>query len=123
MSIKLKNPVIEKVLENGKVIIIKFGDGLRYRLQHPGNRDYLQWQKEHYSMTAGFDQEAMLDKFFEYCVIPEDHDKKPELDNILPTEVTAWSTLMHKFLSGDVQLVIEKSAGKKNQKSGMEAEQ
>jgi len=125
MAAKIKNPIIESSIDDGKDVIIRFTDGLKYRLQHPGNRQVLQWEKEHYSITTGFDEESMLDKFFEHCVFPEDHGNRPTLESISPADVKTWSKLMHKFFSGDIQVILANStdhaSGKKNKSQAMEA--
>jgi hypothetical protein len=115
------NPVITAMDENGKVAYVKFIDGRMYKLQHPGNRIYLDWQKDFISITDGIDQAEFLDKAFEYCVIPEGHDFKPTIDNVKPKELGVWGKLLRRFLDGSIDDVPEGKAsdvGKASPKGG-----
>jgi hypothetical protein len=124
MAVKPRNPIIKKLSSNGDKAEITFVDGRDYELQHPGIRVNMEWQKENFNITEGFDNAAMLDNFFEHCVYPIGHGNKPDLDSITPAEATAWSKVMHKFLSGDLQTIVDMAAssGKKNQKPDSESQ-
>lgn len=88
---------------DGLVAIIRFVDGKNYRLQHPGNRTYLEWQKEFFTVTEGMDVAKFLDKAFEYCVIPEGHTFRPTVDTVKPKELGVWSRVLRRFLDGDLE--------------------
>ena len=94
---------------DGRVVVIRFIDGKNYRLQHPGNRTYLEWQKEFFSLTEGVDQAKFLDKAFEYCVIPENHSFKPTVDTVKPKDLGVWGRVLRRFFDGDVDPPVAKS--------------
>lgn len=94
--------------DDGRMAIIKFVDGKTYKLQHPGNRVYLEWQKEFFSVTEGVDLAKFLDKAFEYCVIPENHGFKPTVDTVKPKELGVWSRVLRRFLDGDIDAPVER---------------
>lgn len=96
------NPILTGMDENGRVAYVKFIDGRAYKLQHPGNRIYLDWQKDFFSVTEGVDQAKFLDRAFEYCVIPDGHDFRPSVDNVKPRELGVWQRLLRRFLDGDL---------------------
>lgn len=100
------NITIIGIENDGKVVIIEFVDGRKYRLQHPGNRTHLQWQKEYFSVTEGFDQAKFLDNAFEYCVIPEGHEFRPTIDNIKPKELEVWGRMLRRFFVGDIDSMV-----------------
>ena len=115
------NPVITAIDDNGKIAYIRFIDGKNYKLQHPGNRMYLQWQKDFLSIAEGIDQEKFLDKAFEYCVIPDGHTAKPTVDNVTPKELGVWQRLLRRFLDGSLDGVTEgkpDTVGRAAQRSG-----
>ena len=99
-----KNPVILSAERDGQIIYIEFIDGKRYKLQHPGNRAYLQWQQETFDLEDGLDTISFLDKAFDHCVIPEGHDFKPTIDNVKPKELGVWQKLLRMFLRGEVAI-------------------
>lgn len=112
---KLTNPVVSKMLQDGKVVHVRFIDGKNYKLQHPGNRTYLQWQEEYITLT-GISQEKFLDLAFEHCVIPEPGATKPTIDTVKPSDLGVWSKLLRRFLEGDLDSLVagpEEGAGKK----------
>lgn len=112
---KLTNPVVTKMAEDGKVVFIRFVDGKNYKLQHPGNRVYLQWQNEFLSLTEGMSQEKFFDLAFEHCVMPEGHEFKPDIDSVTPYELGVWGKLLRRFLGGDLDSLVagsEKAADK-----------
>jgi len=97
---KKKNPVILSSEKDGKIIYIEFVDGKKYKLQHPGNLMYIEWQKEYYNPTDGIDMAILLNKGFQYVVIPVGHDFQPSIEDIKPNEVEAWAITLGRFLSG-----------------------
>ncbi|MBN2157924.1 MAG: hypothetical protein JW807_00910 [Spirochaetes bacterium] len=101
------NPVITSMDDSGKVVHIRFIDGKNYKLQHPGNRIYLNWQRDFLSMAEGIDQAKFLDKAFEYCVIPDGHDFKPTIETVKPKELGVWQRLLRRFLDGSLDDVGE----------------
>lgn len=101
---------------DGLRVGITFIDGKKYILQHPGNRVYLKWQQEFFSLTEGMDQALFLDQAFEHCVIPDCHDFKPTIDTVKPKEVTEWSKLLRRFCSGDIDNVVVQSVETTNTK-------
>ncbi len=112
---KITNPVVTKMTPDGKVVHIRFVDGKNYKLQHPGNRAYLQWQEEYITLT-GISQEKFLDLAFEHCVIPEGHAGKPTIDTVNPSELGVWSKMLRRFLDGDLDSLVarpEEGAHKK----------
>lgn len=110
-----KNPVILSSEQDGKIINIQFIDGRKYKLQHPGNRTYMEWQNETFDMERGLDTVNFFDKAFEHCVIPDGHDFKPTIDNVKPAELEVWQKLLRRFLRGDVAVpaAAEKDGAKK----------
>lgn len=99
-----KNPVILSSEQDGKIINIQFIDGRKYKLQHPGNRTYLEWQQETFDLQEGLDTISFLDKAFEHCVIPDGHDFKPTIDDVKPAELEVWQKLLRRFLRGDIDV-------------------
>ena len=73
------NPVITGEDMDGKIIHVKFIDGKRYKLQHPGNRVKMRWEKEVFNPTTGIDIEKFMDLAFEHCVIPDGQCGDPGL--------------------------------------------
>ncbi len=123
---KMTNPVVTKMAPDGKVVHIRFIDGKNYKLQHPGNRTYLQWQEEYITLT-GISQEKFLDLAFEHCVIPEGHAGKPTIDSVNPSELGVWGKLLRRFLEGDLNSLVagpEEGTAKKGDtgSSGKEGE-
>ena len=102
-----KNPVVLSSEKDGQVVYIKFIDGKEYKLQHPGNRTYLQWQQEMFDFEKGLDTISFLDNAFEHCVIPEGHDFKPTIDNVKPQELEVWQKLLRMFLRGEIVILAE----------------
>ncbi len=102
-------PIVTAEEMNGKIVHITFIDGKKYKLQHPGNRTKLAWEKETMNVATGMDREKYLDYAFEHCVIPEDHDSKPTIDNLHPKELEVWEKLLRRFLDGDIQYALAES--------------
>jgi hypothetical protein len=105
------NPIITAMDENGKIAYVRFIDGKKYKLQHPGNRIWLDWQKDFFSIADGIDQAKFLEKAFEYCVIPDGHDFKPSIDDVKPKELGVWQRLLRRFLDGTLEDLPEQKAG------------
>jgi hypothetical protein len=96
--------------ENGMIAYVRFIDGKKYKLQHPGNRIWLDWQKDFFSITDGIDQAKFIEKAFEYCVIPDGHDFHPTIDNVKPKELGVWQRLLRRFLDGSLDDIPEQKA-------------
>lgn len=111
-----KNPIVISSDRDGLIVHIEFIDGKKYKLQHPGNRTYLEWQQETFDMEKGLDTISLLDNAFEHCVIPEGHDFKPTVDNVKPADLEVWQKLLRRFLRGDITV----SAEKKQAEAGVE---
>ncbi len=105
------NPVITGIEQDGRIAYVRFVDGRNYKIQHPGNRIYLEWQKEYFSLSEGFDQAKFLDKAFEFCVIPDGHAFKPTLDSVKPREMGVWQRLLRRFLEGDIDALVSGEKG------------
>jgi hypothetical protein len=112
----MTQPVILSEQNDGQVIRVRMPDGNVYRLEHPGNRVKLQWQKEFYNMTTGVDQERFLDLCFEHVVHPDGHANKPGIDTVKPAHLEVWQRLLHRFLDGGINLDLAK--GETGAKSG-----
>ena len=97
-----KNPVILSSEQDGRIIHIQFIDGKKYKLQHPGNRTYMEWQQESFDMESGLNTVGFMDNAFEHCVIPDGHDFKPTIDNVKPAELEVWQKLLRRFLRGGI---------------------
>jgi hypothetical protein len=104
---KRKNPIIISSERDGQIVTIEFVDGRKYRLQHPGNRTYMEWQNQSFDLEKGLDTITFMDNAFEYCVIPEGHDFRPTIDNVKPAELEVWQKLLRRFLRGDLDSVPE----------------
>lgn len=99
-----KNPILISSERDGQIVNIQFIDGRNYKLQHPGNRTYMEWQNETFDMEKGLDTIGFLDNAFEHCVIPDGHDFKPTIDNVKPAELEVWQKLLRRFLRGDIDV-------------------
>jgi len=97
-------------INNGQVIKLEFVDGRKYKLQHPGNRKKLQWEKEYINPVSGIDQERFFDLCFEHCVIPEGHDFKPTVDNVQTADLEVWGSVLRRFLGGHLNEPIGERA-------------
>lgn len=109
MKTTTSNPIITGEEQDGKIIHIKFVDGNNYILQHPGNRTKLRWEKDCYTLT-GMDHEKFLDLAMEHCVFPNGHDSKPSIDSVKPKEMEVWQRLLRRFLDGDIEEMVARSA-------------
>ncbi len=75
---------------------------LRYRLQHPGTREWVKLQQTIMNMqTRTVDLVALMDYCFEHVVHPHGHDFQPNLDEISPAEAEVWGKIFLPFLRGD----------------------
>ncbi len=76
--------------------------GKKYILQHPGMRLWIRWQSEA-TETSGkgkhsINLEIVLDRGFEFVIIPDGHNYKPTLDTSSPSEVQEWLKVLPGFL-------------------------
>ena|SRR5271157_5152098 len=83
--------------------------GKKYKLQHPGNREWLQLQQSMlvYSTDgkAHLDIVPLLDYFFEHVCIPlEEGAPKLSIDTISLEDLEVWSSLAPTFLAGKYKL-------------------
>lgn len=99
-----KNPILISSERDGQIVNIQFIDGRKYKLQHPGNRTYMEWQQETFDFEKGLDSVGFMDNAFEHCVIPDGHDFKPTIDNVKPAELEVWQKLLRRFLRGDIDV-------------------
>jgi len=75
---------------------------LRYRLQHPGAREWTRLQQEIIDFkTSKPDLVALMDYCFEHVVSPVGHDYQPTLDDITPAESEVWGRIFLPFLRGN----------------------
>jgi len=81
----------------------------KYKLQHPGNREWIKLKKDFFSVSgkgeAIIDMEKILDYCFEHVVHPETGPKLSLDDDssVFPTTELeeVWSNLLIRFLRGD----------------------
>jgi hypothetical protein len=86
--------ITQKVVINGKV----------YKLQHPGNREWLKLQASLYNpKTDTFNLETMLDYCFENVVFPETGNKLSLDDESLLSDLEVWQTVLPSFLRGKLE--------------------
>jgi len=97
-----KNPIILSSEKDGRIVYIEFVDGKKYKVQHPGNREHLQWQQETFDFENGLDTVSFMDKAFDHCIIPEGHNFKPTIDNVTPQELGVWQKFLRQFLKGEI---------------------
>ncbi len=77
----------------------------KYKLQHPGNREWLNVKKTILKVQSDqIDMIPLLDYFFEYCCFPEDGSEKLTVDNCDLAELEeVWSIIALKFLRGSLE--------------------
>ncbi len=81
--------------------------GKKYKLQHPGGREWLRLKQTMYKPALDqMDLESLLNYFFEHCCFPEEGEKL-SLDSFTGTrdsmlEMEAWGLLAPRFFRGDV---------------------
>jgi hypothetical protein len=97
-----KNPIVLSSESDGRIILIEFIDGRKYKIQHPGNRTWMEWQQEMFDLENGINNIGFLDNVFEHCVIPEGHTFKPDIDNVKPRELEVWQKFLRNFLRGEI---------------------
>lgn len=85
--------IVNRIVINGKV----------YKLQHPGNREWLKLKKTLLDVrTAQVDMAPLLDYCFEHVVFPEQGDKL-NLDTIDLQELEeVWAEILPSFLRGQL---------------------
>lgn len=89
--------------DDANVVIIKFVDGLKYRLQYPGNRIATRYRDQLLDLRGGkMSREDFLEPVLDNCVFPEDHSAKPTFDTIKKKHIDPWALVLQKFLSGDL---------------------
>jgi hypothetical protein len=79
-------------------------NGKKYKLQHPGNREWMRVKKTMYNVTGdSIDMEPLLDYFFEHCCFPEGGPKLT-LDSVPTRELEeAWQSIALRFLRGELE--------------------
>ena len=84
---------------NNKVVI----NGKIYKLQHPGNREWLKIKESMYSVQKDhLEMIPMLDYCFEHVVFP-DKGEKITLDDCNIEELEVWQTILPSFLRGQLE--------------------
>jgi len=103
--------LIERIVVNGKV----------YKLQHPGNRAYLEVYKTVYDVTSGqVNLIPLLDYCFEHVVFP-DVGGKIKLDDVDIKELSeVWGLILPSFLRGDLSFAEGGYIYPENEKSKKE---
>lgn len=97
---------------DGLIVTVEFPDGRRYKLQHPGNRTWLEWRQAAVNLQTGaVDMIPLLDKGFEFCVVPIKHDFHPTIDTVKPAELEVWQILLLRFFGGELELPADGQAG------------
>jgi len=96
---------------DGEYVVIEFLDGLKYKLQHPGNETVMLWKEENINLIKGrMNTVNLLKKQFQHCVLPEGHGKAPTIDNVKGF-LGAWQDLLNRFLAWEFATAIPKSKG------------
>jgi hypothetical protein len=84
---------INKVVLNGKV----------YKLQHPGNREWLRLKATLLDIQKNqINMENLLDYCFEHVVFPEKNEKLT-IDNCDIEELEVWQEVLPRFLRGKLE--------------------
>jgi hypothetical protein len=97
-----------QVVKNNNQIPQLFSDivevgGLKYKLQHPGNRAWIKLKPSLINMTTReFNLEKLMDYAFEHCVFPEGHSFEPTIDNIDLKDSETWEVLLPNFFRGKI---------------------
>lgn len=78
--------------------------GKKFKLQHPGNREWIKLQSTLYDPVKGsIDMEKLLDYCFEHVVLPEE-GRKLDLDSIPLSDLTeVWQVILPRFLTGKLE--------------------
>jgi|GEM_PF-2423016 len=100
---------INEIVVNGKV----------YKLQHPGNREWIKLQGQLYDpQNKAFNMEKLLDYAFEHVVIPRD-GKKLDLDSIDILELSeVWQIILPRFFTGQLDAGYVYPEDSKSRKAG-----
>jgi hypothetical protein len=79
-------------------------NGKFYKLQHPGNREWLRIKKTMLNVSSdSIDMEPLLDYFFEHCCFPEEGSKLT-VDNVSLEELEeVWGLVAPRFLRGALE--------------------
>lgn len=79
-------------------------NGKKYKLQHPGNREWLKIKQTLFKVSSdGIDLIPLLDYFFEHCCFPESGEQL-NLDNIPLAELEeVWSLVAPRFFRGTME--------------------
>lgn len=87
--------------QDGKIVLIKFVDGKKYKLQHPGVRTYYRWKEEAIRIGSGkMSFSYIFEQALKHCVFAEDHNFKPDMDNLSPRNAGLWDEILRQFLDG-----------------------
>jgi hypothetical protein len=77
-------------------------EGKVYKLQHPGNRAWLDLQSSMLDVkTQTLNMTKMMDYCFEHVVFPVE-GKKLNLDSLHPRELGVWQIVLPSFLRGEL---------------------
>ena len=101
---------VNDIVVNGKV----------YRLQHPGNREWIKLQSKLCMIKDGqtiIDIEKMFDYCFEHVVYPNEGNKL-NLDTLPLKELEAWQIILPSFLRGELVTGYTYPEDSKSQKTG-----
>ena len=78
-------------------------NGKLYKLQHPGNREWLRLKQSIFNVKENtINLEKLLDYAFEHVVFADGHNFKPTLDDISPEESEAWEVILPNYFRGKV---------------------
>lgn len=82
-------------------------NGKKYKLQHPGNREYIRLKREFFTFDGSgkgsINMETILDYCFEHVVFPE-QGPKLSLESVDLGELEeVWSSILPRFLRGELE--------------------
>lgn len=102
-------------MKNDRIVV----NGKIYKLQHPGNREWLKVKKTLLDVrTAQVDVEPLLDYCFEHVVFPEEGNKL-DLDTIDIIELEeVWAEILPSFLRGQLDAGYVFPEDRKAEKEG-----
>jgi len=87
------------MVSKNKIVI----NGKAYKLQHPGNREWLKIKETMYSVTKDhLEVIPMLDYCFEHVVFPEVGENLT-IDNCDIDDLEVWQELLPSFLRGQLE--------------------
>jgi len=99
---------IKRIVVNGKV----------YKLQHPGNRAWLEIKETMYKpQTDTIKMIPFLDYCFEHVIFPEEGDKL-NLDTCDPIDLEVWQEILPRFFRGVLESGYIYPDDRKSQKEG-----